>query len=151
MEGGPQVRLIESQDCFAVAVWTAVQVGSILRRVGHFAGGRSIKQQTNNKQQAKLTPSRQRPKGGRGNRVCLSIEPVIGVKLRLVDREGRFCSWKNFFRRWIFSGGEGEVAMSGFERLDRLSLPRSREAVRLKASGMAITGTARVLGKRSSS
>jgi hypothetical protein len=37
-----------------------------LRRVGHFASGRSIKQQTNNKQQAKLTPSRQRPKGGRG-------------------------------------------------------------------------------------
>ena len=29
-----------------------------LRRVGHFASGRSIK--------AKLTPSRQRPKGGRG-------------------------------------------------------------------------------------
>ena len=45
-------------------VWTAVQVGSILQRVGHFASGRSTKQQTNNKQQAKLTPSRQRPKGG---------------------------------------------------------------------------------------
>jgi hypothetical protein len=29
---------------------------SILRRVGHFVSGRSIKQQTNNKQQAKLTP-----------------------------------------------------------------------------------------------
>jgi hypothetical protein len=43
-------------------VWTTVQVGSILRRVGHFASGRSIKQQTNNKQQAKLTPSRQRLK-----------------------------------------------------------------------------------------
>jgi hypothetical protein len=28
-----------------------------MRRVGHFASGRSIKQQTNNKQQAKLTPS----------------------------------------------------------------------------------------------
>jgi hypothetical protein len=26
----------------------------------------TIKQQTNNKQQAKLTPSRQRPRGGRG-------------------------------------------------------------------------------------
>ena len=31
-------------------VWTAVQVGSILRRVGHFTNGRSIQQQTNNKQ-----------------------------------------------------------------------------------------------------
>ena len=30
-------------------VWTAVQVGSILRRVGHFASGRSIKQQTTSK------------------------------------------------------------------------------------------------------
>jgi hypothetical protein len=27
-----------------------VQVGAILHRVGHFASGRSIKQQTNNKQ-----------------------------------------------------------------------------------------------------
>src|SRR3974390_2948412 len=36
--------------------WTAVQIGSILRRVDHFASGRSIKQQTNNKQQPKLTP-----------------------------------------------------------------------------------------------
>ena len=35
-----------------------------LRRVGIFASGRSIKQQTNTKQQAKLTPSRQRPRGG---------------------------------------------------------------------------------------
>src|SRR5215471_2115645 len=42
-------------------VWTAVQVGSILRRVGHFASGRSIKQQTTRKADF----LRQRPKGGR--------------------------------------------------------------------------------------
>ena len=29
--------------------WTAVQVGAILHRVGHFASGRSIKQQTTSK------------------------------------------------------------------------------------------------------
>jgi len=34
----------------AIPLVSRVQVGSILRRVGHFASGRSIKQQTNNKQ-----------------------------------------------------------------------------------------------------
>src|SRR6516162_11380731 len=62
-------------------VWTAVQVGSILRRVGHFASGRSIKQQTNNKQQAKLTPSDSAKKGGRGG-ACHRIEPLPGVDSR---------------------------------------------------------------------
>jgi len=52
-------------------VWTAVQVGSILRRVGHFANGRS----SNNKQTTNNKP----PDG------VLKVVPGVG---RVIDRTG---------------------------------------------------------------
>ena len=62
-----------------------MQVSAILHRVGHFASGRSAKQQTNNKQ-TKLTPSDSAPEVVNPY-PCHRIEPVIGVNLRLVDRD----------------------------------------------------------------
>jgi hypothetical protein len=58
-----------------------------LRRVGHFASGRSIKQQTNNKQQANLTPPDSVLKVV-GPHPCLSIEPLPGVNWRNLDEAG---------------------------------------------------------------
>jgi hypothetical protein len=52
---------------------------------------------------------------------------------------GRFL----FLRSQKIHGGE-EVSMSGFERLDVVA-STAREQVRLKASGMGITGTAHAL------
>ena len=55
---------------------------------------------------------------------------------------GRFLFLENFFQRWIFSGGEG-VSM-GFERLDRLSLPRrTRRRASSTAASVAGKATAR--------
>ena len=61
-----------------------------------------------------LTPSDSAIEGGRGVGVCLRIEPVIGVNLRLVDADVNPVSLKNFFQRWILSGG----IMSAFAKRD---------------------------------
>ena len=47
----------------------------------------------------------------------------LSLKIFRTQRWAGFCSWKNFFSAVDFSRS---VSMSGFERLDRLSLPRRR-------------------------
>jgi hypothetical protein len=88
--------------------WTAVQVRAILHRVGHFASGRSTKQQTNNKQQAKLTPSDSAIKGGEAREVIDENHRYPVLKTRLVDEclhpaFGKVFSWQKISAagRWL--------------------------------------------------
>jgi hypothetical protein len=58
--------------------WTAVQVGAILRRVGHFASDRSIKQQTTDSALKVVVPH-----------PCHRIEPLPGVDSRPSSHLGK--------------------------------------------------------------
>jgi hypothetical protein len=58
--------------------------------------------------------------------------------LDLKNIESRWIGFLFFPRKKLVEG----MSMLGSERLDRLSLSPAREAMRRKASGMAITGTA---------
>jgi len=54
-----------------------------------------------------LTPSRQRPKGGRPPYPCHRNHRYPALISCLVDRDACFCLWKIFFQRWILSARWG--------------------------------------------
>src|SRR5262249_44401985 len=70
-------------------------------RVGHFASGRRIKQQTNNKTTSKADPLRQRPKRWSSPYPCLSIEPLPGVNSRTSRQRCASDFSENKISRWL--------------------------------------------------
>jgi hypothetical protein len=101
---------------------------AILHRVGRH---RSIKQTTNVVLVKALTPSRQRPKGGRPPYPCHRIEPVIGVDFVPSHRDARFRSGKISELRWLgflFFRIKNRAVVRGVHVVERLERCRFRGA-----------------------